>query len=86
MQVAEAVDAEDVDEHGDEQDVAEEANRVATHVAQEVDGPHEHRDQVDRQHDDTSEHQWREIRIARRIPFFGIWVILFFWRVESFIH
>ena len=56
MQVAETVDAEDVDEHGDEQDVAEEADCVASHVAQEVDGPHDHGDQVDREHDDTSEH------------------------------
>ena len=51
MKIAEAIDGKDVDEHGNEQNIRDEADGVACKICQEIHGSQEHGNRVDREHD-----------------------------------
>ena len=68
MQVGHRVDAEDVGEHGDEEEVDDEADDVALEVLEEVDRPQHGGNQVDQEHDDSGADEPRKVVVPLRRP------------------
>ena len=83
MQVAEAVDGEDVHEHGDEHNVGDEADQVAAHVREEVNGAHYYWNHVDGEHDDAAQDQDGKVCFAQCNPLLVFWKVFLFMRSKS---
>ena len=86
MEVAEGIDREHIDEHGNEEYVREEANYVAGHVLQKVNGTHDYGNCIDAEHYHSSEHEPRKVIISSLRPLLSICMVLFLGRVKCLLN